>query len=136
MNQTPQNTNPLKQGILIEKSEGIGTVSEQMVYKRACELASMDGRAKDNPSESDLAQATRELTGNSELDPKTELLEAAPESERWDPLAGSTGHKVPALASEDEDEEGRSDSEKLVEEGVAEAQHDQMLQAAKIAEKN
>jgi len=36
---------------------------------------------------------------------------------------------VPAAPSEDEDEEGRSDNERLVEEGVAEAEIDQMSQS-------
>ena len=44
-------------------------------------------------------------------------------------MPGSTGHKVPAAPSEDEDEEGRSDNERLVEEGVAEAEIDQMSQS-------
>jgi hypothetical protein len=38
---------------------------------------------------------------------------------------------VPVPSVDDEDEEGRSASERLVEEGVLEAEHDQMLQAAK-----
>lgn len=59
------------------------------------------------------------------------ILDAAPESERWDPVHGSTGHKVPVASNEDEDDEGRTDSERLVEEGIAEAEHDQRLQAAR-----
>ena len=72
-----------------------------------------------------------ELTGESDTDPKDALLESAPESERWDPVHGSTGQKVPVAPNEDEDEEGRSDSERLVEEGVLEAEHDQMLKATR-----
>jgi len=71
-------------------------------------------------------------TGKSDLDPKETILESAPESERWDPLPGSTGHKAPVNASVDEDEEGRSDNERLVEGGIAGAEHDQMRQAAKL----
>ena len=71
-------------------------------------------------------------TGKSDLDPKEVILESAPESERWDPLPGSTGHKSPVNASVDEDEEGRSDNERLVEGGIAGAEHDQMRQAAKL----
>jgi hypothetical protein len=71
-------------------------------------------------------------TGKSDLDPKEATLESAPESERWDPLPGSTGHKSPVNASVDEDEEGRSDNERLVEGGIAGAEHDQMRQAAKL----
>ena len=51
--------------------------------------------------------------------PQEGTLESAPESERWDPVPGSTGHKIPVPSNDDEDEEGRSDNERLVEEGVA-----------------
>jgi hypothetical protein len=71
------------------------------------------------------------LTDESDTDPKDALLESAPESERWDPVHGSTGQKVLVAPNEDEDEEGRSDSERLVEEGVLEAEHDQMLKATR-----
>ncbi|MDB6015672.1 MAG: hypothetical protein JWR19_161 [Pedosphaera sp.] len=127
------NTNPQKQGILTEKATGIGTVTRQMVRERAVELAVINGRSAQDVSKSDWEQAKRELTGEAEIDPKTALLEAAPEAERWDPLPGSTGHKAPTAPSDDEDDEGRSDNEKLVEQGIAEAEHDQMLQAGKVA---
>jgi hypothetical protein len=122
---------PLKQGILMENSTGIGTVTREMVRKRAVELAIINGRSAHEASKSDWEQAKRELTGEPDVDPKEALLESAPESERWDPVPGSTGHKVPEASSEDEDEDGRSDSARLVEEGIGEAGHDQMLQAAK-----
>jgi hypothetical protein len=124
-------TNPLKKGALTENSAGVGTVTDKMVQKRAVELAIIDGRSAHEVSKSDWEQAKRELTGESDIDPKSAALEAAPESERWDPLPGSTGHKVPVAASEDEDEDGRSDNEKLVEEGIEGAEHDQMRQASR-----
>jgi hypothetical protein len=124
-------TNPLKKGALTENSAGIGTVTDKMVRERAIELAIINGRAAHEVSKSDWEQARRELTGESDIDPKSAVLEVAPESERWDPLPGSTGHKVPVAASEDEDEDGRSDNEKLVEEGIEGAEHDQMRQASR-----
>jgi hypothetical protein len=124
-------TDPLKQGSLTENGVGIGTVTQEMVRERAIELAVIAGRSEEDVSVFDLEQAKRELTGETDIDPKDAIMEATPESERWDPVAGSTGHKVEATSNEDEDEEGRSDSERLVEEGVAEAEHDQMVQAAK-----
>ena len=123
--------NPLKEGVLTENSVGIGTVTRAMVHQRAVELSAIDGRSPAGVTMSDLAQAKRELTGEPDLDPKEALLESAPESERWDPVSGSTGHKIPAAASEDEDDEGRSDNERLVEEGIAGAEHDQMRQASR-----
>ena len=129
-------TNPLKEGTVTENSAGIGTASRKMVRDRAVELAIINGRSTQEVSKSDWEQAKRELTGASDIDPKTAVLEAAPESERWDPLPGSTGHKMRVAPSEDEDDEGRSDNTKLVEAGVAEAEHDQMLQAGKVAAEN
>jgi hypothetical protein len=73
------------------------------------------------------------MTGEPATGPQEAALESAPESERWDLVPGSTGHKVPVAPSDDEDDEGRSVNERLVEEGVAEAEHDQMLQAAREA---
>ena len=123
-------TNPLKQGLLTENSAGIGTVTRKMVRERAVELAVINGRSAMDVSKSDLEQAKRELTGEPDADPKETILESIPESERWDLVPGSTGHKVPAAASEDEDDEGRSDNERLVEEGIEGAEHDQMRQAS------
>jgi hypothetical protein len=63
------------------------------------------------------------------MDANEAALESATESERWDPVPGSTGHKVPVAPSDDEDEEGRSDNERMVDEGIAGAEHDQQRQA-------
>ena len=67
----------------------------------------------------------------SDVAAKTAALEAAPESERWDPVPGSAGHKVPITPSADEDDAGRSDQERLVEKGIADAERDQMIKAGK-----
>jgi hypothetical protein len=127
--------NPLTKGVLTKNFTGIGTVTQEMVLKRARELALINGHSPDHVSKSELAQAKRELTGGSDLGPKEAAVEAVPESGRWDPVPGSTGHKAPENSDEDEDSEGRSESAQLVEEGVNEAEHDQMLQAAKAAAK-
>ena len=95
----------------------------------------IDGRRAEDVSKSETERAKRELTGEPEMDPNDALLEAAPESERWDPLPGSSGEKARVAPSEDEDEEGRSDNERLVEGGIAEAEIEQSLQATKAAAK-
>jgi hypothetical protein len=125
------NTNPLKQGILTENAAGLGTVTRKMVRERAVELAIIDGRSAQEVSNSDWALAKAELTGTPDMDANTAILEATPDTERWNPVPGSAGHKAPVAASADEDGEGRSDNERLVNEGIAGAEHDQMLQAAK-----
>lgn len=128
--------NPLKQGRLTENSTGIGTVTRKMVRGRAIELAAINGHSAHEVEKSDWDQAKRELTGKSDKDPKEALLEETPESERWDPLPGSTGNEVPTVAGEDEDDEGRSDNEILVEEGIEGAELDQMRQAKRTQKRN
>ena len=129
------NTNPLKQGALTENSAGLGTVTRKMVRERAVELATINGHSAPDMSKSDWEQAKWELTGEPGLDAKETALDAAPESERWDPVPGSTGQKVPAAPSADEDDEGRSDNERALDEGVAGAELDQARQAASAAAK-
>ena len=123
--------NPLKDGALTVNSVGIGTVTREMVRLRAIELAFIDGRTAQEVSPSDWEQAKRELTGATDIDPKEEILESVPDSERWDPVPGSTGQKVEAAASEDEDAEGRSDNEILTEQGISEAELDEADSASK-----
>jgi hypothetical protein len=126
---------PEKEAALIIDSAGIGTVTRKMVRERAVELAVVNGRSEQDVSKSDWEQAKRELTGEPDMDPKEAALESAPESERWDPLPGSTGHIAPVASIDGEDDDGRSLGEKLVEEGVQEAEHDQMVQAARAKQK-
>ncbi len=127
------NPNPLKQGALTENSKGIGTVTRKIIRERAVELAVINGRSAQEVSKSDWEQAKLELTGKLDLNPKEAALDSAPESERWDPVPGSTGKKVEVAAGEDEDEEGRSDNERLVNEGMAGAEEDQASQASDVA---
>ena len=129
-------TNPLKEGALTENSAGIGTVTRAMVRARAVELAAINGRSAREVSRSDWERAKRELTSDSDADSNQAVLESAPESERWDPVPGSRGRKLPVAPSADEDDEGRSDNERLVDEGIAGAEHDQRRQATRAAEKS
>jgi len=125
------NENPLNTGMLEENSVGIGEISGEMVADRAKELALIAGRPV---NQSDHDQALRELTGGPSMDPEEALLESVTEDERWDPVPGSTGHQAKESASEDEGEDGQTEGARLVEEGVSEAGHDRMLQAARAVD--
>jgi hypothetical protein len=127
--------NPLKDGNISENSAGLGTVTQKMVRNRAMELAIIDGSWLHHVSASDFEQAKQQLTGEPDMTAQETALESAPESERWDPVPGSTGHKLRGAPSDDEDGDGRSDNERLTEEGVAGAEHDQMIQAARASAK-
>ena len=122
--------NPLNKGIIMENADGIGTVTPAMVEARARELAAINGRSQ--PSEADYQQAKRELTGEEDTDPQDESSEeTVPESDGWDPMPGSTGRQAAESLGEDEDAEGRSESAQMFEEGISEAEHDQMRQASR-----
>jgi len=127
--------NPLNKGIIMENAAGIGTVTSEMVEARARELAAINGHSSSEPSEADYQQAKRELTGEAETDPRDESLESIPESHGWDPVPGSTGRQAAESLGEDEDAEGRSESAQMFEEGISEAEHNQMLRAAESDEK-
>jgi len=126
------NKNPLNKGILTENFVGIGPATREMVRARARELSAIAGR---QVTQADYERAKREMTGESDVDRQDALLDALPESKRWDPVPGSEGRQVPETPSEDEDDEGRSETVQLVDEGAKEAERDRMLQAAQEAEK-
>src|SRR5947199_7219422 len=125
--------NPLNKGIIMENTAGIGTVTSEMVEARAREVGAINGHPY-KPSEADYQQAKRELTGEAEMDPQEESTESVPESKGWDPVPGSTGRQATDSLGEDEDAEGRSESAQMFEEGISEAEHDQMRQASRADE--
>jgi hypothetical protein len=128
--------NPLNKGIIMENAGGIGTVTPAMVEASARELALINGHGSSGPTEADYQQAKRELTGEEEIDPQEENVESLPESEDWDPVPGSTGRQAAESLGEDEDAEGRSEAAQMFEEGVNEAEHDQMLRATEAEEQS
>ena len=128
--------NPLNKGIIMENAGGIGTVTPAMVEARARELALINGHGSSGPTAADYQQAKRELTGEEEIDPQQENVESLPESEDWDPVPGSTGRQAAESLGEDEDAEGRSEAAQMFEEGVNEAEHDQMRRAAEAEEQS
>jgi hypothetical protein len=125
------NKNPLTQGMLQVNSNEIGEISDEMIAKRAAELALIAGRPVATEF---MEQAVRELTGGDGMDASQLLLESVSEDKRWDPIPGSTGRQAQESASEYEDEDGQGGNAQLFEEGVREAAHDQMLQAAIVEE--
>ena len=127
------NSNPLKEGTLTRNSVGIGRVTRGMVRTRATELAVSNGRSPHEVSKADWEQAKQSLTGATAEDPTEAAIAAAPESDRWNPVPGFTGGKTLVLPGEDEDDEGRSDRERLVGEGVAGAELDHEFKASRAA---
>ncbi len=124
-------TNPSKQAVLKKNS---AIVTRKMVRERAVELAMISGRSAQEVSKSDWEQAKRDL--DIEPAPKGPERESAAAREHWDPAPGSSGHKVHVPSGDDEDDEGRSDTERLVERGVKDAGCEQVIEAAEEATDN
>src|SRR6266481_7855766 len=127
--------NPLNKGIIMENAEGVGTVTPATVEARAREVALINCHGS-KPTKADYQQAKRDLTGEEEIDPQEENVESVPESEGWDPVQGSTGRQAAESLGEDGDAEGRSESAQMFEEGINEADHDQMRRAAETDTKS
>lgn len=119
--------NPLEQGKVSERGRGIGTVTRRMVKKRARELAETEGLSKKQVRDSEVEEARRELTGQEGLAPEPTPAEQLPEDKRWDPVPESVGHEAPTVPPPDE----QTVAERLVEEGVAEAEQEQMVEAGR-----
>lgn len=119
--------NQVDQGRFSQDAHGVGTVTEEMVLQRARELAVINGRLEHQVLDSDIRQARHELTGRERLDPPLTKAEELPEDRRWEPVPISYGTKTPAIPPSDE----QSAVEKLVEEGVEDAEKDLALRATR-----
>lgn len=125
------NAQPQNEGAIIIHGIGIGAVSRGMVRERATELALINGRPPNEVTKADWDEAMRELTGKGGYESEQPDMKSVPESERWNPNPGSGGHEALVAFDDNEDQDARSIGERLVEEGVEEAGHDQMLAAAR-----
>src|SRR5882762_6098441 len=101
--------NRVEEGRFTQQGHGLGTVTREMVLKRAKELAMISGR--DHIRDSDFTQAKRELTREEDLPPDPDATEKLTEDERWEPVPESVGREAPKIAPADE----QTFAEKLVE---------------------
>ncbi|HZR16298.1 MAG TPA: hypothetical protein VFE51_03140 [Verrucomicrobiae bacterium] len=115
------------EGRFTQHAHGLGTVTEEMVRKRAAELALINGRPPGQVLDSDLREARRELTGAERLVPEPTPAEELTEDQRWEPVPESSGQEAPTVPAPDE----QTFAEKLVEEGVEDAEQDTMVQGTK-----
>jgi len=117
-------TTRVPHGKISDHFQGLGAASRDTVLRRAREIALTNGHPPNHFTEDDFLQAKRELmgaTGDGESDgPLTNLT-------RWDEAPGSHGHPVEKTEPADE----QTCEAELVEEGLNEAEHEQMVEGAK-----
>jgi hypothetical protein len=119
------NDNSHPAGKISVHGDGFGTPSPDAVEKRAREIALIAERDPDEFTDADWDQARRELLGSQFPSAPEETADNAEVVEEWNVVASSAGHRAPR--GEDEESLG----EQLVEEGIQEAEHDQMVEARK-----
>jgi hypothetical protein len=110
-------------GKILRGTEGLGTVTPQLIEERAREIACGDGRTR--PNDLDRTRAREELIGptsNSESPPTREEP-----GQDWQMPLVSSGKKAPTVRPEDDE----NIPQKLIQEGVDEADHDQRLNSEK-----
>jgi len=108
---------------------GMGVPSPEDIERRAREIARIDERDPDEFTDADWAQARKEMLGAEHPTPPEETKQNAEMTEEWEVNAPTRGHRA-ARAGVDEDEE--TVGENLVNGGVEEATHDQMLEARRV----
>jgi hypothetical protein len=106
-----------------------GLVTTEMVETRARELALIAGRAPNLVSASDRIQAKKELLGDDSADAAVDDTGITPGGMGYPPVSTGT-HTKNHLPTDDQMEMD------LVQEGLDQAEHEEMLQAAKTRTKN
>ncbi|HWD17730.1 MAG TPA: hypothetical protein VHB20_00505 [Verrucomicrobiae bacterium] len=113
-------------GRISDHFEGLGAASSDTVVQRAREIAIINGRPPNHFSKDDFLEAKRELTGAESYE-DGEFEEAVARLTKWDDAPASHGHSSQKSEAPDE----QSVAEELVEEGMNEAEHEQMVEGAK-----
>ncbi len=98
-------------------------MSPQMVEERACEIARGDGRA--SPNDLDRTRAREELTGATSDSEKPPTKDDP--GRDWGMPLVSSGEKAPTVRPEDDE----NMPEKLIHEGVEEADHNQRTESGR-----
>jgi hypothetical protein len=109
-------------GKFVEHARPLGTVTEGMVIKRAKEIAVIKGRNGNDYTRDDFEEARRDLVGLPDAAP-ADAANDLPDTGGWLGEAGDKGHRAPVRPARDE----QTFAEDLVQQGVEEATHDQML---------
>jgi len=121
-------THPTRGKVLI-RGMGTGGITGTDIERRARELADLDGRDPAKYTQADLARARAELSGSGL--PATTSDDAEGEygltRDPSEPPSDS-GRQIP----DDEGPDEQKAAERLAEEGIEEAQHEQMLAARRM----
>ena len=114
-------------GKISDHFKGMGTVTSDTVLERAREIALINGRGPNHYNQEDFMAAKRELTGETPGNDGEANEDMVAGLVTWDEPVNAAGHPVEREEMEDE----KSSAEQLVEEGMSEAEHEQMVEGAR-----
>ncbi len=114
-------------GKISDHFNGLGTVTRDTVVQRAREIAVINGRGPNHYNQDDFTEAKRELMGDALVNGREVDGELIDELVTWNESPNATGHPVEREELEDE----QSWAVQLVEEGMVEAEHEQMFEGAR-----
>jgi hypothetical protein len=114
-------------GKILRGTEGVGTMTQDTVDERAREIACSDGRAEAN--DLDRAHAREDLIGSASGSEQVPTV-GEPDGDWYTPR-GSSGEEAPTVRPEDEE----NIPEKLIQEGIEEADHDQRSKSGRVSER-
>lgn len=106
---------------------GMGAPTPELVEKRAREIALIDERDPNNFTDADWDQARKELLGAETIAHAEDADERVDGISDRDSVPGETGHRAARAGLDDDETLGAH----LVSDGLEEATHDQMVEAAK-----
>ena len=89
----------------------IDPVRRETEHERMPDLTWDAGHSPRQGSPADAEPAKRGLTRTSGAAQQEAILDSIAEVKKWNPVPGSTGLQIPESPNEDEDDEGRSESE-------------------------
>jgi hypothetical protein len=114
-------------GKISDHFEGLGTVTRDSVVERAREIALINGRGPNHYTQEDFSEAKRELTGAILPSDNEDEEDTIAGLVTWDEAPDAAGHPVKKEEPEDE----QSCAAQFAEEGMEEAEHEQMVEGAK-----
>jgi hypothetical protein len=118
---------PEQKGHIIIHEEGIGVPSPEMIEQRAREIAVIAGRAASDFTDEDFRQAKIDMQDVAEPDDEEQQEEDLPFEPGSGEVLGGQPHHARNFGAGDESTVG----EQLIQEGLDEALHDEMLEARK-----
>ena len=118
---------PISHGRITQHGAGLGTVTPEMVQRRAREIALSDGRAGNEVTSADWEQARRELLGAANPPSAESDIEEAESTTGWDPAPPTIGRRAETQEVDDEE----TMAEQLMQEGIEEADHDERVEAGR-----